>query len=86
MKRIVETTEQSGLEAMLGENVLLMCGNYFYAGRLVGVNESHVELAEPSIVYETGAWNEIGYSDAQRLHAATWNVQLDAIESFGESK
>ena len=25
------------LEALLGENVLLMCANYFYAGKLVGV-------------------------------------------------
>ena len=86
MKRIVETTEQSGLEAMLGESVLLMCSNYFYTGKLVGVNETSVELESPSIVYETGPWGESEYSDAQRLHCDRWNVQITHIESYGLTK
>ena len=76
----------SGLEALLGENVLLMCSNYFYAGKLVGVNASHVELEEASIVYETGEWSEKSYADIQKLHAKKWYVQTVSIESYGIGK
>jgi hypothetical protein len=86
MKRIVEETEVAGLEALLGENVLLMCANYFYTGKLLGVNASCVELGAPSIVYETGPWNEKGYKDAQSMHEKKWYVSTSAIESFGRSK
>ena len=86
MKRIVESDEQAGLEALLGETVLLMCANYFYAGKLVGINKTCVELENPYIVYETGAWDNKSYGDAQKLHAKKWYVQLDAIESYGLGK
>lgn len=86
MKKIIETTDACGLESLLGERVLLLCGNYFYAGKLTGVNDSFVELTEPSIVYETGEWTAKEYKDVQRLHASIWYVQRDAIESFGLSK
>ena len=86
MKRIVESDEQAGLEALLGETVLLLCANYFYAGKLVGVNKTCVELENPSIVYETGAWDNKSYGDVQKLHAKKWYVQLDAIESYGPGK
>lgn len=87
MKRIIEVTDKSevGLEAMLGEQVLLMCGNYFYAGKLTGVNADHVELTDASIVYETGEWSSKGYKDAQRL-PGIWRVQKAALESWGQGK
>jgi hypothetical protein len=86
MKRIVEETEIAGLEALLGENVLLMCANYFYAGKLVGVNTSCVELSDPAIVYQTGEWSAKAYADIQKLHAKKWYVSTSAIESYGVSK
>ena len=86
MKRIVEETEIAGLEALLGEQVLLMCANYFYTGKLVGVNTSCVELSKPSIVYQTGEWTDKTYKDAQKLHVETWYVSTSAIESYGRSK
>lgn len=86
MKRIIETDEASTLEQLLGENVLIFCLNYIYTGKLIGVNAQSVVLEEPSIVYETGPYNQAGYRDAQRLHVQTWNVSISAIESFGKSK
>ena len=65
--RIIESEELSGLEALLGENVLLLCANYFYSGKLAGVNKSCVELENPCIVYETGAWDNKAYTDVQKL-------------------
>lgn len=86
MKRIVETTDVAGLESLLGENVLLLCMNYFYTGKLVGVNETFVELENPAIVYETGQWTDKGYADVQPLHVATFYVQKSTIEAFGKAK
>ena len=88
MKKLVTVTEVEGegLESLLGERVLLFCLNYIYTGKLTGINASFVQLEEPAIVYETGAFTDKGYKDAQRLHANTWYVQVGAIESFGVSK
>lgn len=88
MKKLVEVTEVDGegLEKFLGEKVLLLCGNYFYAGKLTGINETCVALEEPSIVYETGEWNSSTYKDSQRLPGSVWYVATSAIESFGAGK
>jgi hypothetical protein len=86
MKRIIEDEGASRLDALLGEQVLLLCANYFYTGKLTGVNEDSIELTNPAIVYETGKWEAKGYIDAQPLHVKTWNVRIDAIESFGMGK
>ena len=88
MKKIVEVTEVSGegFEALLGEQVLLFCMNYIYAGRLTGVNDHFVQLEGARIVYETGAFGEKGYKDAQPLPGDVWYVQLSAIESYGIGK
>ena len=86
MKRIIEDVDVAGLQAMLGETVLLMCANYFYSGKLTDVNDSFVELTAPSIVYQTGSWSAKSYEDCQKLHTDKWYVQTTAIESFGLSK
>ena len=86
MKRVIETNEKGGLEAMLGEKVILLCANYFYAGELSAVNADFVELKDAVLVYETGAWNTSGYQDAQRLPGKTWYVRTSFIESYGEGK
>ena len=88
MKQLVKVQEieGEGLEGLLGQQVLLMCGNYFYTGKLVGVNDSFVKLNDPAIVYETGPWANRGYSTTQKLHVSEWYIQRMAIESFGLSK
>lgn len=86
MKKLVEEIENEGLDALLGEQVLLFGMNYIYAGKLIGVNETFVKLADPKIVYETGAWFSAGYKDAQSLHIKEWYVQRAAVESFGRGK
>ena len=82
MKRIVEV-QDGGFEAVLGETVVLLCGIYIYSGKLVGVNGDHVELTDAKLVYETGAWTDEGWSNAQDLPADVWRVQKAAIESWG---
>jgi hypothetical protein len=85
MKRIIEVSNE-GLEGLMGQEVLLFCAAYFYTGKLIGVNKKYVLLENPSIVYDTGAFTNKGYADAQRLHCKEFYVMISAIESFGVSK
>lgn len=86
MKRIIEETENQGLESLLGERVLLMCTGYFYEGKLEGVSEQCVELSDPYIVYETGSFSDEAYKDSQKLHTEKWFVSIPLIESYGLGK
>lgn len=88
MKKIatVVEVEGEGLEALLGQDVMLFCSNYIYAGKLEGVNSTCVKLKGAKIVYETGPFSTKGYKDAQSLPTAEWYVQTQAIESFGFGK
>ena len=86
MKRLIEDVENEGLDALLGDRVLLMCAGYFYEGKLIGVNDSFVKLDDAHIVYSTGTWSDKEYSDIQKLHQKEWYVQRGLIESFGRSK
>jgi hypothetical protein len=86
MKKIVEQVEGEGLEAFLGERITLFCANYIYTGILAGINDTCVLLTDAAIVYETGAFSEKGWKDAQSLPGKKWYVQLAAIESFGSVK
>jgi len=86
MKMIVENTESEGLEALLGETITVFCALYFYTGKLVGVNNTCIKLEDTYIVYETGAFSEKGWKDAQKLPHKHWYVQSGMIESFGKMK
>ena len=85
MKRIVEDNDASGLDALLGEKVMLFCGIYIYTGVLAGINDDHVELSEPQLVYETGELSSGSWKDAQAL-PSPWRVMTQAIESWGPAK
>jgi hypothetical protein len=85
MRKIVEETPGEGLEKLLGETVTLLCLNYIYTGRLVGVNDTCVLLGDPSIVYETGPWGDPHWKDAQKLPRELY-VMLACIEAFGVVK
>ena len=86
MRRVVSTveTEVDGLDKLLNEYVELYCLNYIYAGRLVGVNEDNVCLAECVIVYETGKLNDhSNFKFAEPFGQEERFVQKTHIESFG---
>ena len=74
------------LEKLIGKKVLLLCGNYFYVGKLAEVTADCVLLDNPQIVYETGEWSAKQYALVEDLPAAQWHVQRSFIESFGISK
>jgi len=82
MKKIVEKVENEGLESLLGETVTLFCVNYFYTGKLIGVNDTCVLLKGPKIIYETGPFTNTEWEDAQSLPNDLY-VQTAAIEAFG---
>ncbi len=82
-KEVVEVPNE-GLIALLNENILVMCMNYFYYGKLVGVNDSCIKLKKCHQIFETGAFTDKVFKDKQFI-AEEWYVQLSAIESFGKS-
>jgi len=85
MKKIVEEVAGEGLVKLLGETVTLLCANYFYTGKLIGVNADCVLLEDAKIVYETGPWDTKTWKDAQKLPGPIY-VMVAAIEAFGVMK
>lgn len=83
MKIVVNEVQNEGLEALLGQNVTFWCGVYIYTGKLVGVNDTCIKLADAKVVYETGAFTSKKWGDAQALGVEAWYIQTAAIESFG---
>jgi hypothetical protein len=86
MKVLVESKEGEGLEGLMGTEVTFFCMNYIYAGKLVGVNETCVKIENPKIIYETGAFSDKSWKDAQALPNKYFYIQKASIESFGECK
>lgn len=86
MKKLVTVTEVEGegLTALLGEPVILFCMNYFYAGRLVGVNTDMVMLEDAGIVYETGSFTDENWKDFQKI--GTVYVRINMIEAYAKGK
>ena len=83
MKKLVNVTEVEGegLVALMGQRVTLFCLNYIYTGKLTGVNDTCVLLEDAAIVYETGAFTDKSWKDAQALPHALY-VQNRCIEAF----
>jgi len=84
MKILKEVCEVSGegFESLIGQVITVFCAVYIYTGKLVGVNATCIKLEKPSIVYETGPFNEKNWQDAQPL-PNTMYIQTGMIESFG---
>ena len=84
MKKLVKVEEVAGegLIGLMGEQVTLFCLNYIYTGKLVGVNDSFIKLENAAIVYETGAFTDSKFKDAQPLPQDHY-IMLSAVESFG---
>jgi hypothetical protein len=74
--------ENEGLNSLLGQTVTFFCAVYIYTGKLVGVNADYVKLENPKIVYETGAFNEENWKDAQALPNEFY-LMKSMIEGFG---
>ena len=85
MQILVETVEKEGFEALLGQNAEVFCGIYIYAGKLVGVNQTCIKLANPHLVYETGPFLDKKYKDAQPMGREFHYITTGFIESFGVS-
>lgn len=85
MKVLQEVIEVSGegLDSLIGKRVTFFCANYFYTGKLIGVNTTCVKLENPAIVYETGSFTDKNYKDEQPLNVKEFYIQISAIESFG---
>ena len=77
----VVEVENEGLISLLGKTITVFCANYIYTGVLEGVNESCIKLTKASIVYETGAFTDKTWKDAQALPNDLY-VQLGLIECF----
>ena len=86
MKKIVEEIEGEGLVKLLGQRVTVFCLSYFYNGILKGVNDSCLLLGDPKIIYETGAWSDSDWKDAQAMGIDEIYVQISAIEAFAKTK
>lgn len=84
--RVLMEIKEEGLESLMGKKVILFCANYFYTGRLVGVNKTVVKLEDPAIVYETGPFTDSKYKDEQPIGKHDHYVRISAIESFGLGK
>ena len=78
--KLVEVTNE-GLVSLIDQTVTLFCVNYFYTGKIVGVNDLFVKLTNASVVFETGPFNDKDWKDAQKLPNDIY-VMLSAIESF----
>jgi hypothetical protein len=85
MKKLIEQVDGEGLESLLGQQVTFFCMNYIYTGKLMGVNDTCVLLQDPKIVYETGAFTDAGWKDAQPVCPQLY-IQTASIESFGVVK
>lgn len=77
--------ENEGFNALLGQTITLFCAVYIYTGKLVGLGTSYVKLENPSIVYETGAFDDSKWKDAQSLPNEIY-VCMGMVESFGVVK
>jgi len=86
MKKLVQEVENEGLNLLLGESVMIYALSYIYAGKLTGINSECILLEDAKIVYETGAFSESGYKDAQGLPGKKIYIMKANIEAFGLGK
>ena len=81
MKTLIET-DKHPLDECLGKRVQVWCLNYTYTGNLKSYDERELVLTEPAIVYETGPFNEDGFSDEQETLDEWRVISRSAIESY----
>jgi len=72
------------MDPLIGKQVVVLCANYIYTGVLEAVGHDVLVLSSPSIIYETGAWSDDAWRDAQRLPARRITIERTASESMFE--
>jgi hypothetical protein len=72
---------EGGYITMLDKEVYVICTSYAYTGTLSGVNNTFLEISNPSIVYDSGPWTAKKFSDVQALPTKKVVIQLSQIES-----
>ena len=82
MRKLVEETNETAWESLMGKTITIFCLTYIYTGKLIGVNDTCVLLENPKIVYETGPFNASDWKDAQALPHELF-IQFACVESFG---
>lgn len=82
IEEVITDVEDEGLMSLLGQRITVFCMNYFYTGKLIGVNKSCVKLEDAYQVFETGPFSDSKWKDAQKL-PNDWYVSISSIESFG---
>ena len=73
---------EGGPITMLGTTVYVQCTSYAYTGELTGVNDKFIELSNPEIVYETGAWSNKKFSTAEKLPTNKMTIFLAQVEEM----
>jgi hypothetical protein len=81
----IKEDASEGLMSLIGQRVTFFSMNYIYTGDLVGVNDVQVKLDNPAIVYETGAFSDPKWKDAQALPKSIY-VRVSAVEAYGVVK
>ena len=66
-----------------GKTVVAFCANYIYTGTFEMMNHEVLVLSDPYIVYETGAFTDEDWKDAQHLPQNEVRIERTAIESMG---
>ena len=78
---VIEVPNEGAI-SFLGQYVEVRCGNYHYAGKLVGVNDKCVKLEEAHTVFDSGAYTPKKYDDAQAHVQSELLVYFNFIESM----
>ena len=74
----------SGLVSLIDKTITVYCSAYIYSGKLVGVNDTCIELSGTKIVYDTGSFSNKDWATAEKFPGdGQWFVQNSSIESFG---
>ena len=79
---VIDSDSMKEFEDAFGQEVCLFGVVYIYAGKLVGVNDTHVVLRDAGIVYETGPFTDNKWRDFQKLPAKEVKVRKSAVESW----
>jgi hypothetical protein len=81
---ITEETSNIYEELMKAQvSVTFFCMTYFYNGIIEAVNGETIVLRGTRVVYETGAFSDPSFKDAQLLTNGQWFIRIPTIESFG---
>lgn len=81
----ITETDNEGLLSLIGKNVTIFCAIYIYTGKLIGVNKDDIKLEGTKLVYETGAFSDNKWKDAQQLTKnKPYYIRTSMIESYGE--